>query len=79
MMLITICALPFRGAYAALDWLEPDLVDGRRPLWWRLTGTALGFLVLVAAPFLVRWGARQVVRTEGWLCTPAHDDGTPAA
>jgi hypothetical protein len=79
LMLIAVCSLPFRGAFAALDWLEPDLVNGHRQLWWRVLSGTLMFGVIVVAPFLIRWGARQIVRTEGFLRTPGHDVVTRTA
>lgn len=79
MKLITTCSLPFLGVFAALRWLEPALVDGLRPLWWRFVSTALSFAALVVIPLFVCWGARQVVRADDWLSSPADDDATPAA
>ena len=79
MMLVSICALPFRVVDAALDWLEPNLVDGYRPLWWRITGTALAFLFLITLPFFVRWVALRIIRTEGFLNSSENEDATRVA
>jgi hypothetical protein len=66
MMLITVGSL-LRGFFALIDMLEPSLVGGQRPLWWRITGVALSFIALGIAPLIVRHFARQIVRTEGLL------------
>jgi hypothetical protein len=66
MMLIGVGSLS-RGMFATIDLLEPDLVAGQRPFWWRITSVAIGIFALMVAPILVRYAARQIVRSEGWL------------
>jgi hypothetical protein len=72
MMIVTIGSAPFK-IMGLLDRLEPDLIHGMRPLWWRILSFAIAIGVLIAAPLLVQWGAREIIRTEGWLA-PAKSD-----
>ena len=75
MQLISLCFFPFLGVFAALHLFEPALVDGTRPLWWRVVSTGLGFVALAVIPLFVHWGARQVGRAAGWLGPTPENNG----
>ena len=83
MIIVAVGSAPFNVTDAILKYLEPDLVNGHRPLWWRLLGTALGFAVFLIAPVVVRYFAREIVRTDGWLGTrptsPKEQHAIPSA
>ena len=51
MMLIAVGSV-LRGLFALIDLLEPSLVAGQRPLWWRITSSALAFIALAIAPLM---------------------------
>jgi hypothetical protein len=83
MMLIAVGAAPFGTTLAILDRLEPELVNGVRPLWWRAFSLSIYCAVLLVAPVIVRYFAREIVRTDGWLgggpASPTGRHASPSA
>ena len=67
MMLVAVGSAPFGTVQAVFDRLEPELVNGVRPLWWRGLSFSIYCAALLVAPVIVRYFAREIVRTEGWL------------
>jgi len=63
-MFMAVGSAPWAITRFILDTFEPLLVNGHRPLWWRILGFTISCIILLPAPLLVRYVVRQEVQAQ---------------
>jgi hypothetical protein len=61
-MLMTVGSAPWVVTRLILFTFEPPHVNGLRPLWWRISAFTICCMILLPAPILVRYKARQIIQ-----------------